>query len=144
MVKKIFILPVILNAFIFANSGILNVGFDIDDTILFSKDVFQSIPDDKRDPIDYGWVNEQDAKLSIYIDPTVELINYFVYNGHNLFFITARSGENGESLARFLSSGLHLDVKVNDNLFFCPNETINGIKYTTKDRKMVSLKLDLF
>ena len=144
MFEKKIIVPVILNAFIFSSSGILNVGFDIDDTILFSKDVFQNIPKDKRDPIDYSWVNEQDAKSSVFIDPTVKLINYFFNNGHNLFFITARSGENGESLARFLSEGLGLKIKVNDNLFFCPNEIMNGIKYTTKHRKMISLKLDLY
>ena len=50
---------------VFANSGALNVGFDIDDTILFSRDVFLNIPKDKRDPIDYGWVNKQDRKASI-------------------------------------------------------------------------------
>ena len=31
-----------------ASSGILNVGFDIDDTILFSRDVFQNIPENKK------------------------------------------------------------------------------------------------
>ena len=31
-----------------AQPGILNVGFDVDDTILFSRDVFLSLPDDKR------------------------------------------------------------------------------------------------
>ena len=37
-----------------AKSGQLNVGFDIDDTVLFSRDVFLNIPKDKRNPIDYG------------------------------------------------------------------------------------------
>ena len=31
--------------------GILNVGFDIDDTILFSRDVFLNIPENKRKPL---------------------------------------------------------------------------------------------
>ena len=53
---------------ILASSGILNVGFDIDDTVLFSRDVFLNIPENKRNPIDYGWVNTQDEKLSIFID----------------------------------------------------------------------------
>ena len=97
---------------IFANSGALNVGFDIDDTILFSRDVFQYIPENKKNPIDYSWVNEQDEKLSVFIEPTVELINYFSGNGHNLFFITARSGENGKTLARFLSKSLDLKIGI--------------------------------
>ena len=37
-----------------AEPGILNVGFDIDDTVLFSRDVFLNIPANKRNPIDYG------------------------------------------------------------------------------------------
>ena len=56
----------LITSFVFANIGALNVGFDIDDTILFSRDVFQSIPKNKRNPIDYSWVNKQDAKLSIF------------------------------------------------------------------------------
>ena len=65
---------IIITSFIFATIGALNVGFDIDDTILFSRDVFQSIPKNKRHPIDYSWVNKQDEKLSIFIDPTVDLV----------------------------------------------------------------------
>ena len=129
---------------LYARSGILNIGFDIDDTVLFSRDVFLSIPKDKRDPIDYGWVNTQDENLSLYIEPTVELINYFITNGHNIFFITARSGTNGEYLAKFLSKGLDLQIKKDKNLFFCPSETIDGMRHTTKHHIMKRLKLDLF
>ena len=56
---------------LFSKSGVLNVGFDIDDTVLFSRDVFLSIPKDKRNPIDYGWVNTHDEGLSLYIEPTI-------------------------------------------------------------------------
>ena len=114
--KTLFILTLIQMTIVFANSGALNVGFDIDDTILFSRDVFLNIPKDKRDPIDYGWVNKQDRKASIYITPSVKLINYFKANGHNLFFITARSGENGKQLAKFLSKGLEMKI-VEDKKF---------------------------
>ena len=126
------------------NPGILNVGFDIDDTVLYSKDIFSSIPDGKRNPIDYNWVNLQDKKLSRLIGPTIELIKYFNSNGHNIFFITARSSENGESLANFLSECLDLRVVINKNLFFCPKEYISGTPYTTKHRTMKKLQLDLF
>tara|TARA_B100001758_G_scaffold247881_1_gene268115 strand:+ start:893 stop:1570 length:678 start_codon:yes stop_codon:yes gene_type:complete len=129
---------------LFSRSGVLNVGFDIDDTVLFSRDVFLSIPKDKRDPIDYGWINTHDDGLSIYIKPTVDLINYFITNGHNVFFITARPGTNGEVLATFLSRGLNFLVKKNKNLFFSPSERIDGKSHTTKHRIMKRLKLDLF
>ena len=93
----------IIFSIIFAQNGILNVGFDIDDTILFSRDVFLSLPDDKRDPVDYGWINSHDKEFSLFITPTVELINYFHTNGHNEFFLTARAGTKGNILAEFLA-----------------------------------------
>ena len=139
-----FLVIVLCSCSLFSRSGVLNVGFDIDDTVLFSRDVFLSIPKDKRDPIDYGWINTHDDGLSIYIKPTVDLINYFITNGHNVFFITARPGTNGEVLATFLSRGLNFPVKKNKNLFFSPSERIDGKSHTTKHRIMKRLKLDLF
>ena len=108
--KYLLVIPLCF-VFLFSESGQLNVGFDIDDTVLFSRDVFLNIPKDKRNPIDYGWVNTHDDGMSIYIEPTVRLINYFISNGHNVSFITARSGENGEALATFLSQGLGFPIK---------------------------------
>lgn len=144
IILKLILVILFYSNSLYAESGILNIGFDIDDTVLFSRDVFLNIPKDKRNPIDYGWVNTQDKNLSLYIEPTVELINYFISNGHNIFFITARSGANGEYLAKFLSKGLNLQVKKDENLFFCPSETIDGIRHTTKHHVMEKLKLDLF
>ena len=148
MNKKFLINVIILNflslSFIYAQNGILNVGFDIDDTVLFSRDVFLNLPDDKRNPTDFGWINTHDRDYSIYITPTVELIDYFRSNGHNVFFITARPGPNGNILAEFLTKGLGFPVVVNKNLFFSPKQTINGKRFTTKHRLMKRLKIDLF
>ena len=127
-----------------AQPGILNVGFDVDDTVIFSRDLFLSLPDDKSDPVDYGWINSHDKDFSLFITPTIELINYFHTNGHNVFFITARPGTNGNILAEFLSGELKFSVKVNKNLFFSPKETIKGKRFTTKHRLMKRLKLDLY
>ena len=120
------------------------MGFDVDDTVIFSRDLFLSLPDDKSDPVDYGWINSHDKDFSLFITPTVELINYFHTNGHNVFFITARPGTNGNILAEFLSGELKFSVKVNKNLFFSPKETIKGKRFTTKHRLMKRLKLDLY
>ena len=148
MVGFLFVLTIYnnikLNEIIDSNPGILNVGFDVDDTILFSRDVFLNIPKDKSNPIDYNWVNMQDEKLSLFIEPTVKLIKYFKNNGHNIFIITARSGENGHYLAKLLSDSLGLGIKKNENLFFCPKESIDGKRYTTKHYQMKKLNLDLF
>ena len=88
---------------LFAQNGILNVGFDIDDTILFSRDVFLNLPEDKRNPTDYGWINAHDEDYSLFMTPTVELVHFFHKNGHKVFFITARSNPNGNILAKFLT-----------------------------------------
>ena len=52
--KTLSILTLIQMTIVFANSGALNVGFDIDDTILFSRDVFLNIPKDKETPLITG------------------------------------------------------------------------------------------
>ena len=71
MNKKFLINIIILNflatSFMVAQNGILNVGFDIDDTVLFSRDVFLNLPDDKRNPTDFGWINKHDSDYSIYL-----------------------------------------------------------------------------
>ena len=55
MYSKQLIIITFIKSLTLASSGILNVGFDIDDTILFSRDVFLNIPENKRNPIDYGY-----------------------------------------------------------------------------------------
>ena len=141
---KRIVIYILYFSLVVAQPGILNVGFDVDDTILFSRDVFLSLPDDKRDPVDYGWINSHDEDFSLFITPTVELINYFHTNGHNVFFLTARPGTKGNILAEFLADELGFSVRVNKYLFFSPKETIKGKRYTTKHRLMKRLKLDLF
>ena len=65
---KIQLILILLSTYpLWSNPGILNVGFDIDDTVLFSRDVFLSIPKNKNNPIDYSWINMQDEKLSLFI-----------------------------------------------------------------------------
>ena len=138
------VIAIVYSSFLFAQNGILNVGFDIDDTVLFSRDVFLNLPEDKRNPTDWGWINSHDDDYSQLMTPTVDLIHFFQNNGHNIFFITARSKPKGKNLANFLTDKLMFPVEVNKNLFFSPRETINGTRYTTKQRIMKRLRLDLF
>ena len=138
------VIAIVYFSFLFAQNGILNVGFDIDDTVLFSRDVFLNLPEDKRNPTDWGWINSHDDDYSQLMTPTVDLIHFFHKNGHNIFFITARSKPKGKNLANFLTDKLMFPVEVNKNLFFSPRETIKGTRYTTKQRIMKRLRLDLF
>lgn len=128
-----------------AQPGILKVGFDIDDTVLYVRDAFDNRPEGLNDRAElYGWVNTNTHRYAQEITPVVELVKYFRANGHEVYFITARNGAKGKALARYLSEVVGFDVKVDQNLFFCPKEQIGDHRYTTKHRKMTELEMDLY
>ena len=127
-----------------SNPGQLRVGFDIDDTVLFSRAVFENLPPDKRNPIDFGWVNVHDRQYSLLIEPAADLIHFYRANGHRVYFITARPGINGDSVAVFLTEQLGFLVSKDKNLFFEPKENVGDYRYTTKHRRINKLGLDIF
>ncbi len=135
---------IIAGGCIFAQPGSLKVGFDIDDTVLYSRYVFEDAPRDENNRLDFGWINARDRELSIPITPTITLVRYFHLNGHEVYFITARGGENGHYVAEFLSDVVGFDVEVGKNLFFSPKEYIDGHKFTTKHKIMNYLGLDIY
>ena len=141
---KQFVLFLIVSSFLFSQTGKLKVGFDIDDTILYSERAFVVAPKTESGRSDYSWINTHDKEYSLLIDPVITLIKYFRAHGHEVFFITARPGPNGDSVAVFLSESLNFDVKVDSNLFFSPKEYVNGFKYTTKHRIMKKLGIDIY
>ena len=138
------LITIFLFGYLQAQPGILKVGFDIDDTVLYSEPAFQHYKKEYGLPIDYGWINANDNQFSIPITPTVELVHFFKTNGHEVYFITARAGENGYVLAEYLTIVLGYEIRKDVNLFFMPKDTLNGKKYTSKHRKMNELGLDLF
>jgi len=144
VIQKLLIVIFLTISSLYSKNGILRVGFDVDDTILFSRDVFLNLPEDKQNPTDWSWINSHDEDFSLIMEPTVELVHFFRDNGHKVFFITARPGPNGDILAKFLTDELMFPIKVNKNLFFSPKEKINGVRYTTKQRIIKRLRLDLF
>lgn len=143
IIKRV-VLFLLISSISFSQTGKLKVGFDIDDTTIYSERAFVVAPKTANGKIDYSWVNTHDKEYSILIDPVVTLINYFRAHGHEVFFITARPGVNGDSVAVFLSKNLKFDVKVDSNLFFSPKEYVNGFKYTTKHRIMEKLGIDIY
>jgi len=134
----------IISSTIYGQIGQLRVGFDIDDTTLYSERAFVVAPKTESGRNDYSWINTHDEEYSLFIDPTVDLINYFRANGHEVYFITARPGVNGYAVADFLTKKLNFEVKVDSNLFFSPKEDIGDFRYTTKHRKMKELDLDIY
>ena len=128
--------------------GQLKVGFDIDDTVLFSRDNFLNAPHMSDDPdhLDYGWVNQHDSLYSVTIQPIAELISFLRAHGHEVYFITARPGTNGDAVARHLTRELGFDIELNTNLFFAPKQKdpVSGYKFTTKHNRITDLGLHIF
>jgi len=142
--SRLIILLSIISSLSFSQTGKLKVGFDIDDTTLYSERAFVVAPKTDSGHTDYSWINTHDKEYSLLIDPVITLIKYFQAHGHEVFFITARPGVNGDSVAVFLSERLNFHVKVDSNLFFSPKENVDGYKYTTKHRIMEQLGIDIY
>ncbi len=128
--------------------GQLKVGFDIDDTVLFSRDNFLKAQQMSEDPahLDYGWINQHDSLYSITIQPIAELIGFLRAHGHEVYFITARPGVNGAAVARHLTRELGFDIELNENIFFSPKlkDSATGHKFTTKHTLISELGLHIF
>ena len=129
-------------------SGKLRVGFDVDDTILFSRDNFLKAPHMSTDPdhVDYGWINLHDSLNSTIIQPVADLIGFLRSQGHDIYFITARPATNGDAVARHLSRSLGFPIVKDVNLFFSPKEKdpVTGHKFTTKHKVISKLGLHIF
>ncbi|SVB94209.1 uncharacterized protein METZ01_LOCUS247063, partial [marine metagenome] len=69
------LITIFLLGYLQAQPGILKVGFDIDDTVLYSEPAFIYYKKEYGVPIDYGWINTKDNQFSIPITPTVELVH---------------------------------------------------------------------
>ena len=62
---KKYIQLLLFYSFVFSQPGILNVGFDIDDTVLYSEEAFQTYIKKNGYPINYGWINQNDKNFSL-------------------------------------------------------------------------------
>jgi acid phosphatase class B len=138
------LIGLVITTLSYGQLGQLRVGFDIDDTTLYSEEGFVIAPRTVDGEIDYGWINTHDKEYSLLIKPVATLIEYFRVHGHEVFFITARPGINGDDLATFLTTTLNFDVCVDSNLFFSPKENYKDFRYTTKHLLMRKLDLDIY
>lgn len=115
-------------------SGRLRVGFDVDDTLLFSTPAF----DRAKEKYDWGsdefWneVNTSDSAVSLIKTKTFEIIKNHQAQNCDIFVITARPGNGGESLKKFISEKFDIPE---ENIYFEPNSKIERIR---------QLKLNIF
>ncbi len=113
----------------------LKVGFDVDDTILFSSpnfDVANNTDIEKFSKEYWEMVNSSDEKYSKIKKKTVEIIKKHLENGDEVFVITARPSYGKEGLVNFLNKALNIPK---ENIFFEPESKVQRIK---------ELKLDYF
>ena len=102
------------------NPSVKIVGFDIDDTILFSTPAFDK---GYASGHPYGteefWevVNSSDEGNSIIKKKTLEILNAHKEKGHEIYFVTSRNPAGGETLQKFLSSELGIPE---ENIIFAP------------------------
>ncbi|GEM_PF-1483705 len=83
----------------------LRVGFDLDDTLLFSSPAFQKGFDADVRP--YSWafwrvVNTSDGEVSVVKKKTREILQAHQAKGAEIFVVTARHPHGGEEVMRFL------------------------------------------
>lgn len=116
-------------------ASLINVGFDVDDTILFSTPAFEKGFKSGEKPFsEKFWeiVNGSDRQYSIVKKKTEQIIQELQSKGNTVYVITARQPYNGDQLKNFLSERLGIKK---ENIFFAP---------TGKAELMRQLNLKLF
>lgn len=133
--KYIILLLIAFLAISCVKSKKLRIGFDVDDTILFSSPAFLQAERSDIKPFSKEYwdiVNSSDEKYSIIKKKTAEIIKKYLDNGDEVFAITARPDYNGEYLKNFLNKALNIPK---ENIFF---------EYDSKVERIKSLKLDYY
>ncbi len=113
----------------------LRVGFDVDDTLLFSTPAFEQAFKSRSQPFSpefWEIVNSSDQQLSVVKKKTLSLLRKHQKNGDLIFIITARHPPGGDKLKEFLEKRFQVAKK---NIFF---ETQG------KAERMRQLELDIF
>jgi len=115
------------------NPNVKEVGFDIDDTVLFSSPAFErGFASGNPYGSDEFWavVNSSDKEVSKIKQKTRKLIEEHLKRGHKVYFITARRDVNGENLKKFLSSEFGIPE---ENIFFAPHGKTQLMKQLSID-----------
>jgi len=122
-----------LEGFSFPDAG--RVGFDVDDTLLFSSPAFEK---GFQSGHQFGskkfWsiVNSSDAEGSLVKQSVAKIVHYYRDRGAKIFVITARTDIDGDKLRSFINRTLGIPTS---HIFFEPYGKTERIK---------KLKLDLF
>jgi len=111
-----------------AKKAQLRIGFDIDDTLLFSTPAFEYAKQKFAWDTTEFWrcVNSADSEYSIIKKKTYNIIKTYQKQGAEIFVITARPAENTEPLKEFISVTFNIPKQ---NIFFEPKSKVERIKF---------------
>jgi len=109
------------------NPLVQEVGFDIDDTLLFSSPAFDRGYADAQPYTDEFWkiINSSDEEVSIIKEKCYKILKAHQAKGHKVFLLTARNPEGGEVMKEYLSKKMGIPK---ENIFFAPHGKTARIK----------------
>lgn len=126
---------VLISAAALPKRHILRIGFDIDDTLIFSTPAFAKAFQSKTVPFSAAFwkiVNKSDSGISIVKKKSYEIVKKYEKAGDEVYAITARYPNNGKYLKDFINAKFGIPKS---HIFFAPNG---------KAKKMKELKLNIF
>ena len=107
---------------------VTKVGFDLDDTLVFSTPAFQKGFNSDADPFsDEFWsiVNRSDSAVSCVKTATLRLLKNHQRKGHEVYVITARKGVNTGPTRKFISETFDVPE---EHLYFEPDGKTRRLK----------------
>lgn len=119
----------------FTGGNIERVGFDIDDTLLFSTPSFERGFNADVEPFSkqfWSVVNSNDAEVSCIKPKVYKMVQEYQSQGVEVYAITAREPHNGQNLKNFLEKSYNIP---SDHVFFEPDSKTDRLK---------NLELDIY
>ncbi|MDE1478914.1 acid phosphatase AphA [Xenorhabdus bovienii] len=112
------------------NQPPIAVGFDIDDTVLFSSPGFyrgklKYSPNDEsylKNPAFWEKMNNEWDKFSMPKQIGIELVQMHLKRGDDIYFITGRTETKTETVTKYLQEGLHIPADKMHAVIFAGDE----------------------
>ncbi|MCD6413979.1 MAG: HAD family hydrolase [Elusimicrobia bacterium] len=103
------------------------VGFDVDDTLLFSTPAFERGFSQAEPYTDKFWeiVNTSDKEVSKVKEKTLKILKAHQARGQEIYIVTARNPEGGEALKKFLNEKFGVPE---NHIFFEPHGKAQTLK----------------
>ncbi|OTA14982.1 acid phosphatase/phosphotransferase [Xenorhabdus vietnamensis] len=127
------------------NQSAMAVGFDIDDTVLFSSPGFyrgklEYSPNDNsylKNPKFWEKMNNEWDKFSMPKQIGIELVQMHLKRGDNIYFITGRTKTKTETVTKYLQEDLHIPANKMNAVIFAGDEPDKNNKISwMRDHKL--------